>query len=87
MIDQVLELMPFHGGRFQRIEVEKPKWDSVDLLEDPTNSACWPGEIDLRANTKLPVHLLDRSCVAGLGLEGDLLLGLRAGEALQAELN
>jgi hypothetical protein len=86
MIDQLLRLMPFHGDRFQRVAITRPRWDSEDLLEDPTNGACWPGEVDLRATAKLPVYLLDRSWVAGLGLEGDLLLGLKAGEALQAEL-
>ena len=30
--------------------------------------------------------MLDRSWVAGLGLEGDLLLGLRAGELLEKRL-
>ena len=86
MIEQVLDLMPFHGGRFKRMPIKRPVWDCDDRLEDPVNGACWPGEFDLRVSTKLPIYLLDRSWVAGLGLEGDLLLGLKAGEALRAEL-
>ncbi|MDP6978281.1 MAG: hypothetical protein QF570_06710 [Myxococcota bacterium] len=84
--DRALELMPFHHDKIEDIPVKVPRWDDDHLLEDPLRGACWPGEIDLRASAKLPVHLLDRAFVGGLGLEGDLLLGLRAGEILRREL-
>ena len=40
----------------------------------------------MSCSSRLPVYLLDRAWVGGLGLEGDLLLGLRAGEVLSKEL-
>ncbi len=84
--DRALGLMPFHHDKIEDIPVKVPRWDDDHLLEDPLRGACWPGEIDLRASAKLPVHLLDRAFVGGLGLEGDLLLGLRGGEILRREL-
>jgi hypothetical protein len=86
MMRRVLEILPFSEGKVQRRPLERPSWDTEDWLEDPDSGACWPGEMDLRLNGKPPVYLLDRSWVAGLGLEGDLLLGLRAGQALAEEL-
>ena len=46
----------------------------------------WPGDTDLRLSSRPPIYHLDRSAVAGLGLEGDLLLGWRAGDAIAEEL-
>jgi len=86
MLERLLEILPFSEGKLQRRPIKRPSWDSEDWLEDPPSGACWPGEMDLRVSGKPPVFLLDRSWVAGLGLEGDLLLGLRASEALAEEL-
>jgi hypothetical protein len=86
LVERVLALMPFHADQIERIAIKRPLWDDDNWLEDPVHGACWPGELDLRVSTKLPIYMLDRSWVAGLGLEGDLLLGLRAGELLQKEL-
>lgn len=86
LVDRTLALIPFHGDQVERVPVKQPVWDDDHLLEDPRRGACWPGELELRVTAKLPVYSLDRSFVAGLGLEGDLLLGLRAGELLQKEL-
>ncbi len=84
--ERALTLMPFLHESIEEIEVKVPRWDDDHLLEDPLRGVCWPGEIDLRASAKLPVYLLDRAFVGGLGVEGDLLLGLRAGEVLRREL-
>ncbi|MCP4038822.1 MAG: hypothetical protein GY733_17910, partial [bacterium] len=86
LVERVLALLPFHADQVERVVIKQPRWDDDHWLEDPSNGACWPGELDLRVSAKLPVYMLDRSWVAGLGFEGDLLLGLRAGEALQKEL-
>ncbi|MCP4038501.1 MAG: hypothetical protein GY733_16290 [bacterium] len=86
LVDRALALMPFHKDQVERIPVKIPRWDDDHLLEDPPGGASWPGEMDLRVSAKLPIYLLDRAQVGGLGVEGDLLLGLRAGEALQKEL-
>lgn len=86
LVERVLALMPFHADQVERLAVKQPLWDDDHWLEDPAHGACWPGELDLRVSAKLPIYLLDRSWVGGLGVEGDLLLGLRAGEILQKEL-
>jgi hypothetical protein len=83
---RIHELMPFTEGRLERVDAERPLWDDDDWLEDPDGAAAWPTEVDLRADTKAGVYRLDRAGVAGLGLEGDLLLGWRAGDALADEL-
>ncbi len=80
-------LMPFCGDELEQIEVTPPQWDSDDgWLEDPPPGTGWPAEIDLRLSTRPPIYHLDRAAVAGLGLEGDLLLGWRGGDAIAAEL-
>ena len=86
LVERALALMPFHGDQIERIPVKQPLWDDDHWLEDSPHGACWPGEVNLRVTSKLPVFMLDRSWVAGLGLEGDLLLGLRAGEILEKRL-
>jgi hypothetical protein len=80
-------LMPFCGNNLKYVEVTPPQWDSDDgLLEDSPPGTGWPAEIDLRLSTRPPIYHLDRAAVAGLGLEGDLLLGWRGGDAIAAEL-
>jgi hypothetical protein len=85
--ERLRALMPFTGKGLQRVAVETPQWDSEDgWLEDPKPGSGWPGEIDLRLSGRPPVYHLNRAAVAGLGLEGDLLLGWRGGDAIAAEL-
>jgi len=80
-------LMPFSQDQLQHIEVPSPQWDADDgWLEDPPPGVGWPTEIDLRLSTRPPIYHLDRAAVAGLGLEGDLLLGWRGGDAIASEL-
>lgn len=83
----VRDLMPFCGERLVRRETPRPGWDDDSLLADPARGEGWPGEVDTRATHKPPVHRLPREALACLGLEGDLLLGWRAGDALAAELS
>lgn len=85
--DRLRDLMPFCGDALAQIDVSLPRWDSDDgWLEDPPDQQGWPGEVDLRLSSRPPVYHLDRAAVAGLGLEGDLLLGWRGGDAIAAEL-
>ena len=80
--------MPFCGDALTPVETRPPLWDSDDgWLEDPGPGEGWPSEIDLRLSSRPPVYHLDRACVAGLGLEGDLLLGWRGGDAIAQELS
>jgi len=83
---RVRGLLRFAGRKLSRRKANRPTWDDDDWLEDPPPGQGWPAEIDLRASTRPPVYRLDRGSVAGLGLEGDLLLGWRGGDALAGEL-
>ena len=65
----------------------RPVWDDDGWLEDPGPGSGWPAEIDIRSLSKPAVYQLDRACVGNLGVEGDLLLGWRGGDAIAAELN
>jgi len=79
-------LLPFAGPALQRQAEPTPLWDDDDWLEDGPSGTGWPGEARLRVPGRAPVYRLDRAAVASLGLEGDLLLGWRAGDAVAAEL-
>lgn len=83
---RVRALFPFSQDSIQRCPTRTPRWDDDDWLEDPPPGIGWPCEIDLRVSTRPPMYRLDRSAAGGLGLEGDLLLGWRAGDAIAAEL-
>ncbi len=85
--ERLRDLMPFCGNRLDAVEAKIPQWDYDDgWLEDPRPGQGWPGETDLRISSRPPIYRLDRAAVAGLGLEGDLLLGWRAGDAIAEEL-
>lgn len=85
--ERLSDLMPFCGDRLDQVEIEMPHWDHDDgWLEDPHPGQGWPGEVELRLSARPPIYHLDRAAVAGLGLEGDLLLGWRAGDAIAEEL-
>jgi hypothetical protein len=85
--ETVLELMPFARDRVRRLApLPRPRWDDDLVLEDPAPGAGWPGEVDLRVLSRPPVFRLPRECVGVLGVEGDCLLGWRAGEAILADL-
>ncbi len=81
------DLMPFCRDSLLSIDVEMPRWDGDDgWLEDPLPGMGWPTEIDLRLSARPNIYHLDRAAIAALGLEGDLLLGWRGGDAIAAEL-
>ncbi len=84
--ERVRRLIPFCDKKLSRRERLRPRWDDDDWLEDPPPGQGWPAEIDLRVNGRPPVYRLDRAGIAGLGFEGDLLLGWRGGDAIAAEL-
>lgn len=85
--ERLRALMPFCGDELNQIEVPMPRWDCDDgWLDDPAPGSGWPAEVDLRLSSRPPIYHLDRAAVGGLGLEGDLLLGWRGGDAIAAEL-
>jgi hypothetical protein len=79
-------LMPFSKGAIVRQCAPEPVWDSDALLADPAPGSGWPSDCELRRSSRPPVYALDRSGVAALGFEGDVLLGWRAGDAIATDL-
>jgi hypothetical protein len=83
---RVADLIPFAGDSLVRQRAPEPRWDCDGWLSDPPASGGWPAACDVRLSSRPPTFVLDRSGVGGLGFEGDVLLGWRAGDAVAAEL-
>jgi hypothetical protein len=79
------DLLPFSEGALERRPLPELRWDTDALLADPAGAA-WPEEPELRLSTRPAVYGLDRASVGGLGGEGEVWLGWRAGDAIAAEL-
>ena len=85
--ESLLELMPFARERARRAAATpRPRWDDDLAIEDPAPGAGWPSEVELRLLSKPPVYRLPREEVGVLGVEGDFLLGWRAGDAILSDL-
>ena len=83
----VADLMPFAGDALVRHAGPSPRWDCRSPgSRDPPAGGGWPATCDVRLSSRPPTWLLDRAGVGGLGFEGDVLLGWRAGDAVAAEL-
>lgn len=65
---------------------EQPLWDDEAALVDPERGAGFAALPPLRAGGRRPIFRLPREAVAALGVEGDLLLGCQAGDAIRGEL-
>lgn len=84
--ETVRSLMPFAEDRLSRRELDRPRWDDAASLSDPPSGEGWPGEAEIRLSSKPPIYELPRPALASLGVEGDVLLGWRAGDRIAAEL-
>jgi len=80
------ELAPLAGDALAERPVRRPAWDDEDRLDEPPPEGAWPRELEIRLPGRPPMYLLERAAVAHLGLEGDLLLGWRGGDAVAAGL-
>jgi hypothetical protein len=77
-------LMPFSEGRLVRGPLAPvPLWDDDAALVDPEPGTGWPAEAGVRRAARSPVFVVPRASVAALGVEGDLVLGWRMGDALR----
>jgi len=86
--EAVRRLMPFSQGRISPIpSPSRPLWDDEAAAPAPQPGDGWPGEVEIHTPGRRPVFCLPREGLAGLGLEGELLLGWRAGDAIRAELS
>jgi hypothetical protein len=81
----VRRLIPFAEAELRAQPREEPVWDTDALLCDPTEGG-WPRAPASRISARPCIHQLDRAALGGLGFEGDLLLGLRAGDAIAEDL-
>jgi hypothetical protein len=86
MLAAVAALLPFAEGSLRRVPDLAPRWDDDAPLCDPPAGAGWPGELELRLPGRQPLYHLERAGLAGLGFEGEILLGWRAGDAIAADL-
>jgi hypothetical protein len=88
MEQAVRALLPFSDRRIGRVAAApRPAWDDELALGDPHGTGGgWPTEVEIRVATKAPVFVLPREELAGLGPEGDLLLGWQAGDTIAAAL-
>ncbi len=79
-------LLPFAGNRVRRANgLPKPLWDD-DSVRFEALPGSWPLGLELRASRRA-VYRLAREHVAALGAEGEILLGVRAGDAILADLS
>jgi len=86
--EAVRRLMPFSQGRISPIpSPARPLWDDEAAAPAPEPGDGWPGEVEIHTPGRRPVFCLPREGLAGLGLEGELLLGWRAGDAIRTELS
>jgi hypothetical protein len=82
----VAELLPFAGERIRAAPMPPPpRWDDEGALLDG-GSGGWPAPAEIRVGGRRPIYRLPREHAAGLGVEGDLMLGWRAGDAIRDDL-
>jgi hypothetical protein len=78
-------LLPVPGNRVRRANaLPTPSWDDDTGRFEP-GPGSWPVGLELRASRRA-VYRLAREHVAALGVEGEILLGVRAGDAILADL-
>ena len=79
-------LLPFAGNRVRRANaLPRPRWDD-DSVRFAALPGSWPLGLELRASRRA-VYRLAREHGAALGAEGEILLGVRAGDAILADLS
>ena len=78
----VRNLIPFCENSLEVAPSPRLLWDDDALLGDETGSRGWPRPTEIRLSQRPSIYRLDRSPLAPLGLQGDVLLGWRAGDAI-----
>lgn len=78
----VRNLIPFSEQSLESVRAPEVTWDDDALRGAPAGSRRWPRPAEIRLSQRPAIFTLDRDAVAPLGLEGDLLLGWRAGDAI-----
>jgi hypothetical protein len=79
-------LLPFAGNRVRRANaLPAPRWDNDSGRFEP-GPGSWPQGLELRVSRRA-VYQLAREHVAVLGVEGEILLGVRAADAILSDLS
>jgi len=87
MEEAVRQLMPFSAQRLRASPLSpRPLWDDEDAVLEPPPGSAWPAPLDIHVAGRRPVYHLHRKLVRGVGVEGELLLGWRAGDLIAEEL-
>jgi len=85
--EAVRTLMPFSERRLKASPLPpRPLWDDESAVLDPPAQSGWPEPLDIHVAGRRPLYHLPREPVAGVGVEGELVLGWRAGDLIAEEL-
>jgi hypothetical protein len=82
----VASLLPLGREGWMRVASQAPRWDRDEFLADPRGARGRAAGAALRPIARTPAYVLDRSRLAALGFDGDLLLGWRAGDSIASDL-
>jgi len=80
------QLAPFSESALERVSDPRARWDHDGSIGEPPASRRWPRPLEARLSHRPAIFALDRDALAPLGLDGDLLLGWRAGDAIAEKL-
>lgn len=85
MLEATAELIPYEAGRAKLAPIPaRPGWDDDSIHE--RSAGAWPAAITTQPSSRRPIFTLRRGDVAPLGVEGELLLGWRTGDAIRETL-
>ncbi len=87
LLEAAGEILPLDGATRSAELHERPLWDDDASRCDPGRGEGWPNPVEIRADNRRGFfYHLPRSAVAGLGAEGELLLGITASDAIRQKL-
>jgi hypothetical protein len=87
MLEAVESLIPYDEGHAKLGPLApRPLWDDDTARQEPARGHGWPEPVDVRTAGRKAVFQIPRAEVGDLGVEGELLLGWRAGDAIREGL-
>ncbi len=87
MLEAVESLIPYEEGQAKLGPLApRPLWDDDTARSEPPDGSGWPEAVELRTPGRQAVFQIPRPEVGPLGVEGELLLGWRAGDAIREGL-
>ena len=87
ILEATAGLLPYDEGRAKLAPPPpRPLWDDDAARMDPARGSGWPEPADIRTPGRQPVFQIPRAELGSLGVEGELLFGWRAGDAIRESL-